>query len=188
MPVDGRPAPSGEPRPRAQGQTTAPAIGSVAEPKLTEGEILAMLAAKRRAARLQSLRRISALGRSATAPSTPAQPHPGLQFALSGSRPEPEAPVITCLVAAENAAQAFYGDRPSRVSPEGWLARTPLSVQPLHLAPLSHGDGRRTLASWTDALRRQPWDLVRDRALLLVELAALAALVFVLLQYGRSQR
>jgi sortase A len=129
-------------------------MGKADGPRLTEEEILALLAAKRRAARLQSLQRISTLGSPTTAPGAGA-------------------------VLANSAAPAdTVGDTP-RITRGGWFARGQETVQPQHLDPLRHAGSRRTLTYWADAIRHQPWGLWRDRALLLVELAALVALVFV---------
>ena len=177
MPVDGRTAPAGATHPRAPIQTRAPALGKADEPKLTEEQILALLAARRRAARLQSLQRISALGRTSTAPGTPTLPLARLQPAVPS--PAPVARVNASLLAAENATPAVSGDSIPRVAPGGWLARSQATVQPGHLDPLGYAGGRQTMDFWTAAIRCQPWGLWRDRALLLVELAALVALVFV---------
>ncbi len=152
-------------------------MGKANEPKLTEEQILALLAARRRAARLQSLQRISALGRTSTAPGTPALSLARLQPAVPSQTPV--AHVNASQLAAENATPAVSGDSIPRVAPGGWLTRTQASVQPQHLDPLSHAGGRQTMDFWTASIRHQPWGRWRDRALLLVELVALVALVFV---------
>ena len=179
MPVDGLTAPADVKGPRAPSQTSGPAMGKVDQLSLTEEQILALLAARRRAARLQSLQRIAGLSRTARAPGVPARPWARLQPAVASPSLELVAPVSASSVAAANATPAFSGDSVPQITPGGWFARTQGTVQPQHLNPLDHGGGRQTVESWTAALRRQPWGLLRDRALLLVELAALVALVVV---------
>jgi sortase A len=151
-------------------------MGRADEPKLTEEEILALLAARRRTARLQSLQRISALSKT-TAPGPPAPPPAQLQ--LAGPSLSPAAHFGAGALLAENATPADIGGNAPRIAPAGWFVRTRGTVEPQHLAPLRHSGSRRTLDYWTAAIRRQPWGLWRDRALLLVELGALVALVFV---------
>jgi sortase A len=147
------------------------------EPKLTEEEILVLLAGKRRAARLQSLQRISSLGRAACAASG--------SLALVTRPPAPAActtPVASsgagrCLVA--NVCVTGIGGRSPQIAPAGWSTTPESAVYPHRLTPLAHTGSRQILDIWTAAIRRQPWGRLRDRALFLVELVALAALVFV---------
>jgi sortase A len=169
--------PAGATQFRAPIQSRAPAMGNIGEPNLSEEAILALLAARRRAARLQSLQRVSALGRTATLSQTAALTLPPPQLAVPGPAPVPHTSAGTRL--PESAMPANAGDSIQRIAAGGWLARTQVTVQPQHLHPLGHDASRSATSYWTAAVRRQPWGLWRDRALLLVELAALVALVYV---------
>jgi sortase A len=179
MPVDSRTAAAGARDSRALGRTGTPTMGKVDQPKLTEEQILVLLADRRRTARLQSLQRISALSRTATATDNPAEPLARLQPTVSTANLDHLAPISASLDTMENGTHASGSDSLPPIAPEGWLARSQASVQQQHLAPLSRDGGSRTMESWTEALQRQPWGLWRDRALLLVEVVALVALVIV---------
>ncbi len=167
--------------------------------ELTEEQIQELLAARRRAARLKSLQRLASAGRSSGGISAPSPagaftlPLPlGLESANrqigkpvgeqgrqgdaergSGGAEEPRSQVTRAYTYAPQQPGTY-----AQKAPPPLRASAPLpGMAAPRLSLLDRGPGSVRGVSGT--VRRLPWGAWRDRALLIVEVAALLALIFV---------
>ena len=145
---------------------------------LTEKEMLHMLAARRRAQRLQSLQRVAKSAREgATAPDwTPAAPA-GLALPAPAGSPIPIP--LPSLYPGESTGAALPDRRSEGCEADSALLRRRSPGMPaLRLSPLS-SPGAEKARGLGDAIGRLPWDTWRDRGLLFVELCAMVALLVI---------
>lgn len=162
-------------------------MSAVSTTNLTEAEILALLATKRRAERLRSLQRIASAVRERE--DTPARsgPIPARETALSAGS---QADLQGLLPAPSDGDSPLSGRLASPMPPRALAAESPsalaalfgagVGLQPPRFGPLRRHGGERKAGDLRAAVRQIPWGAWRDRALLVVEVSALVALIVVI--------
>lgn len=152
-------------------------MSSISSAQLSEEQILRLLAAKRRTQRLQSLKRVARSARAAMV-----EPAGARQGSAWTDLPEPVRGATAIPL-----PNLYPGNVPASSDSSNWAddvatdALQPVSgshtLPALSVTRLSRTPGAGTVKRWQRSVRGLAWGVLRDRALLLVELAAVAALL-----------